>query len=139
MERDGVLEVSQDASDADPARKLYSITPEGRRCLARWQASLAAHHEHLGRVRHFIHSIRETAMNDTRECPPGDAAFLEEVRRRALDGKLPRREDIIRLLAYVPDSPQAARLGEMARDMAREVAARPGYGRPSAWTAAPAP
>ena len=47
---------------------------------------------------------------------------MEQVRRRAMAGELPRREDVLRLLAYAPHSPQAAFLGRIARGVAREVA-----------------
>lgn len=61
-------------------------------------------------------------MEGTELCPEQDRRFMEEVQRRALAGELPRREDLLRLLAFDPESPQTAYLGRLARETARRVA-----------------
>lgn len=53
-------------------------------------------------------------------------AYVEDLKRRALAGAPARREDVLRLLAFAPDSEEAACLGEAARDVARIVAGNQG-------------
>lgn len=123
MEKDGVLEVRKESSDSGPARRMYAVTPLGLRCLERWLASLAAHQEHLGRVLRFVRSARDPRKSGNGvEVPAEDAVFLEGVRRRAMEGELPLRGDILRLLSFAPGSPQAELMGVFARQMARETA-----------------
>ena len=55
-----------------------------------------------------------------------DALLLEKVRRHTLEGKLPERDDILTLLSWGADSPQAALLGKTARHMARTLAGNRG-------------
>lgn len=55
-----------------------------------------------------------------------DTLLLEKVRRRTLEGKLPERDDILALLSWGADSPQAALLGKTARHMARTLAGNRG-------------
>ena len=54
------------------------------------------------------------------------ALLLEKVRRHTLEGKLPERDDILTLLSWGADSPQAALLGKTARHMARTLAGNRG-------------
>ena len=119
MERSGVLETEYDRGDG-PARKKYRVTALGRRCLNRWISSLTSNRDHLDRVLALLLSARDADAQDP--CPEADRAFMEDVRRRALSGALPRREDVLRLLSYAPDSAQTAFLGRLARQTAREVA-----------------
>lgn len=55
-----------------------------------------------------------------------DVLLLEKVRRRTLEGKLPARDDILTMLAWKADSPQAVLLGKTARHMARLLAGNRG-------------
>ena len=55
-----------------------------------------------------------------------DALLLEKVRRHTLEGKLPERDDILTLLSWGADSPQAALLGKTARHMALTLAGNRG-------------
>jgi len=63
-----------------------------------------------------------------REGWPDDPAFYEDIvfmdalARSTMTGEKPWREDILRLLAFKPDSPQAGYLGMLGRIMARVVA-----------------
>ena len=119
MERTGVLESVPDRS-AGPQRKTYRVTALGRRCLKRWTASLTRSRDHIESVLDFLHAVREEAAPEA--CPEEDRLFMEEVRRRAMAGELPRREDILRLLSFAPDSAQEAYLGALSRKVASEVA-----------------
>lgn len=125
MEGNGVLHVSAEASGCGPARKLYAVTPLGSRCLARWQASLTAHQDHLERILRFLRRsppIAVASVAPAGDIPPRDADFIRNVHRRVMAGSLPRREDILRLLSFAPDSPQMSFAGMLARDIARQAA-----------------
>lgn len=50
------------------------------------------------------------------------ALLLEKIRCRTLEGKTADRDDILAMLAWEADSPQAALLGRTARQMARTLA-----------------
>ena len=43
MEKRGLVASSWDVSGARPARRLYRISPAGRRCLRRWVGTLSRH------------------------------------------------------------------------------------------------
>lgn len=58
-------------------------------------------------------------------------AYLDDLKGRALRGEPARREDVLRLLAFAPDSEETACLGRAARDVARIVAGNEGR----VWTA----
>lgn len=120
MERNGVLETTFDRGEG-PARKKYAVTALGRRCLNRWITSLTNNRDHLERVLGLLIAAAG-GMEGTELCPEQDRRFMEEVQRRALAGELPRREDLLRLLAFDPESPQTAYLGRLARETARRVA-----------------
>jgi len=48
---DRVLVVSSwGLSDSGPAKRLYRLTPAGRRCLGRWVETLAAYRRSIGRL-----------------------------------------------------------------------------------------
>ena len=121
MERSGVLETCIDKGEG-PARKKYAVTARGRECLRRWIDSLSRNREHLDRVLAVLSAAQKESAASFADCPAEERAFMEEVEARAMAGELPRREDVLRLLAYAPHSPQAAFLGRLARDVARKVA-----------------
>ncbi|WP_295638708.1 helix-turn-helix transcriptional regulator [uncultured Mailhella sp.] len=121
MEKNGVLETKPDRGDG-PARRKYAVTALGRRCLNRWISSLAGNRDHLDRVLALLVSAREEGGAFGSDCPEEDRAFMQDVRKRALNGGIPRRDEVVRLLSYAPDSPQAAYLGRLARQTARDVA-----------------
>ena len=115
MERSGVLATTLDRGEG-PARKRYEVTALGRRCLNRWIASLSSSRDHLDRVLGVL-----VAAQDACAAAEEDCAFIDEVQRRAMAGELPRRGDVLRLLAFAPDSPQTAYLGRLARETARKA------------------
>ncbi len=121
MERNGVLATAPDRGEG-PARKRYEVTALGRRCLNRWIASLTSNRDHLDRVLGVLVAAREMCSVTGEQGFAEDCVFMEDVRSRAMAGELPRREDVLRLLSYAPDSPQVAHLGKLARETAREVA-----------------
>ena len=121
MEQNGVLESISDRGEG-PSRRKYAVTGRGRQCLNRWIDSLSRNRDHLERVMRFLLTVQEECEASRDDCPAGERAFMEKVRERALAGKMPLREDVLRLLSYAPHSPEAAFLGRLARDMAREVA-----------------
>jgi DNA-binding PadR family transcriptional regulator len=45
MEARKLVEAAWDVSDRGPARRLYTITPAGRDCLARWRRTLEAYRD----------------------------------------------------------------------------------------------
>ena len=121
MEKNGVLETIPSGGDG-PARRMYAVTALGRRCLNRWIASLSSNRDHLERVLRFLVAARDADYLYGADCPEADRAFMDEVRKRALNGEIPRREDVVRLLSFPPDSPQTAYLGRLARQTAMAVA-----------------
>ena len=50
MEGRGFVASSWDTSERGPAKKVYRLTSPGRKCLARWIASLTAYHRAVGEV-----------------------------------------------------------------------------------------
>lgn len=48
MEARGFVEASWDLSDRGPAKRLYTLTPDGRRCLSRWILTLTHYREAIG-------------------------------------------------------------------------------------------
>jgi DNA-binding PadR family transcriptional regulator len=48
MQARGLVVSSWDLSDSGPAKRLYRLTPEGRRCLGRWVKTLAAYRRAIG-------------------------------------------------------------------------------------------
>ena len=121
MERSGVLETSTDRGEG-PQRKKYRVTALGRRCLNRWIDSLTRSRDHTERVLSFLLAARLAAMDGGGYCPEEERLFMEDVRKRAMNGEMPRREDVLRLLAYAPGSPEEEYLGRLARETAREAA-----------------
>jgi len=50
MERRGLVTSSWDTSEHGPARKIYELTPQGHKCLARWISSLSDYHHAIGEL-----------------------------------------------------------------------------------------
>ena len=50
MENRGLVVSSWDFSASGPAKRLYRLTPEGRRCLGRWVKTLTGYHRAIGRL-----------------------------------------------------------------------------------------
>lgn len=50
MEEDGLVVAAWDLADRGPARRRYSLTTQGRACLARWQQTLQAYHAAVGEL-----------------------------------------------------------------------------------------
>ena len=48
MEERGFVASSWDTSERGPAKKIYELTPLGRKCLARWISSLSDYHRAIG-------------------------------------------------------------------------------------------
>ena len=50
MEERGLVTSSWDTSEHGPARKIYELTPQGHKCLARWISSLSDYHNAIGEL-----------------------------------------------------------------------------------------
>jgi len=50
LEKRGFVVSSWDLSERGPARKCYRLTPEGRKCLARWVETLEDYHRAIGKL-----------------------------------------------------------------------------------------
>lgn len=50
LEKRGLVVSSWDLSESGPAKRLYRLTPEGRRCLGRWVKTLTDYHRAIGRL-----------------------------------------------------------------------------------------
>jgi len=50
MEARGLVEANWDVSERGPARRLYTLTPDGQECLSRWTVTLASYQEAIGRL-----------------------------------------------------------------------------------------
>jgi DNA-binding PadR family transcriptional regulator len=50
MEKRGLLASSWGLSDSGPAKRLYRLTPAGRRCLGHWIETLTAYQQSIGRL-----------------------------------------------------------------------------------------
>jgi PadR family transcriptional regulator, regulatory protein PadR len=61
LERDGLVQVSQDDSQPGQARRVYSVTPLGDRVLRVWMGVIREEHAHLGEV---IRRYQATATID---------------------------------------------------------------------------
>lgn len=142
MEQEGVLHSVQEQGRA-AHRRIFSLTDRGRACLARWERTLIDHQATIANLLLFLQEAQhgktppavpdedavalfETVsaacgcgmVSDTEETP---RALVERLKAAALRGIRPVREDILRLLAFPPDSPEAAYLGAAAREVARNV------------------
>ncbi|MDD3585910.1 MAG: PadR family transcriptional regulator [Thermoguttaceae bacterium] len=53
-EKQGHVVSHWDASQRGSARKVYSLTPEGRQCLIQWHATLAAYLKQLSDLNDYI-------------------------------------------------------------------------------------
>lgn len=54
MESDGSLVSEWDTSESGPAKKSYTITRRGLKCLANWHATLEGHLRFVGRLSAFV-------------------------------------------------------------------------------------
>jgi DNA-binding PadR family transcriptional regulator len=50
MEKRKLVEASWDVSERGPAKRLYTITPAGMKCLSRWRATLEIYREAIGEL-----------------------------------------------------------------------------------------
>jgi DNA-binding PadR family transcriptional regulator len=50
MQKRGLVVSSWGLSDSGPAKRLYRLTPAGRRCLGRWVETLASYRQSIGRL-----------------------------------------------------------------------------------------
>jgi len=50
MEDRQLVTSSWDTSEHGPAKKVYELTPSGRKCLARWISSLSDYHRAIGKL-----------------------------------------------------------------------------------------
>lgn len=145
MEQEGVLRSDWDAENAGPARKLYSLTEKGLRCLSQWSRTLMSHQAFIANLLLFL----QNAQSEAEPCPEAfpdmappsascgcgqglgeadvdDRSFIEDLKGRALRGAPVSREEVLRLLAFPPDSEAAACLGRAAREVARIAAGNEG-------------
>lgn len=61
MENDGSLVSEWDTSESGPARKSYTITQRGMKCLVNWRATLLEHQEFVARLSGFVNAAIENA------------------------------------------------------------------------------
>lgn len=54
MESDGSLVSAWDTSESGPAKKCYTITNRGMKCLVNWRATLFEHQEFVSRLAGFV-------------------------------------------------------------------------------------
>jgi DNA-binding PadR family transcriptional regulator len=60
---------SWDLSDTGPAKRLYRLTPEGRRCLGRWVETLTGYHRAIGELLALLKPGGKTpASGRARKC-----------------------------------------------------------------------
>lgn len=59
MEGDGSLVSEWDTSDSGPARKSYTITQRGVKCLVNWRATLLDHQDFVARLSRFVRDALE--------------------------------------------------------------------------------
>lgn len=50
MEREGHVTCNWEAQDSGPARKLYTLTHKGLRCLDQWKQTLAEYHSSVASI-----------------------------------------------------------------------------------------
>jgi DNA-binding PadR family transcriptional regulator len=50
MEARGLLTSAWDTSDSGPAKKLFDLTAQGRKCLAKWVVTLREYREQIGQL-----------------------------------------------------------------------------------------
>ncbi|MFB3892679.1 MAG: PadR family transcriptional regulator [Phycisphaerae bacterium] len=50
MEDRGLVRSAWDLSDTGPAKRLFDLTRDGRKCLARWIATLEEYHQQVGQM-----------------------------------------------------------------------------------------
>jgi DNA-binding PadR family transcriptional regulator len=60
MEERGLLTSAWDMSGSGPAKKLFDLTAEGRKCLAKWVTTLREYREQIGQL--LEHLERATAL-----------------------------------------------------------------------------
>lgn len=59
MESDGSLVSAWDTSESGPARKSYTITQRGVKCLVNWRATLAEHRQFVAILCGFVNAAIE--------------------------------------------------------------------------------
>jgi len=64
MEKRGLVVSSWGLSDSGPAKRLYRLTPAGRRCLDLWVETLASYRHSIGRL--LSVARKAAAMRDAR-------------------------------------------------------------------------
>lgn len=118
--------------DAGAAKKVYTITCDGRECMENWIKTLEAYKKTI-----------DTVINDGRDAlsrssaaenrADKDASFLNNLelikraKENALAEKVLDRESIIALLSIKPNSEEGKILGEAARDVASAVCGNKAY------------
>ncbi|MEI7837178.1 MAG: helix-turn-helix transcriptional regulator [Planctomycetota bacterium] len=65
MEDRGLLTSAWDMSAAGPAKKLFDLTREGRRCLAKWTATLQEYREQIGQL---LDHLQRAAARPVSRC-----------------------------------------------------------------------
>ncbi|WP_291441576.1 radical SAM protein, partial [Desulfovibrio sp.] len=112
------LLASHEESGPTRGRRVFTLTGQGRACLARWETTL---HAYLHTVGGVLALVREANTVDRKFM-----ALVERVASDSMRGILPSREDVIMLLHVPPTSQEATFLGRRAREMARAVVGNSG-------------
>jgi len=50
MEKEGLVKSALDANSGGPAKRCYTLTPKGRRCLRQWVGTLREYRDQLDRL-----------------------------------------------------------------------------------------
>ena len=66
MEDRGLVVASWDVSQSGPARKLFRLTAEGKRCLKQWVTTLERYYSHFGQMLHILR--RATGTTPAKPC-----------------------------------------------------------------------
>jgi PadR family transcriptional regulator, regulatory protein PadR len=80
MQQRGIVKSSWDAPEAGPAKRLFSLTADGRRCMALWVATLDDYRDGIAEI---VMLLRDAAKSAPAAKPCGCAAGGKTARKKA--------------------------------------------------------
>jgi DNA-binding PadR family transcriptional regulator len=87
MQRRGLVESAWDAPAAGPAKRLFSLTADGRRCMALWVATLDVYRDGIAEiVMHLRDAARVRPAAKSCGCASGGKARRSAAGRRSKGG-----------------------------------------------------
>jgi PadR family transcriptional regulator, regulatory protein PadR len=86
MQARGLVDAAWDAPQAGPAKRLFSLTSDGRRCMALWVATLDDYRDGIAEI---VMHLRDVA----RARPGGNPSDGKRLGGKRLDGKGPAAGD----------------------------------------------